>query len=190
MSEGTVLYFGYGTSKVLRMVGAITGAEDLVGKPATLKGYGLFVQRFDQIPDIVLKTAPASFSPRQNIADNWPNTFESYVIRHDSENEVVGTLWELTPEQRELIKDWELVEFGWYQDTSVEVQTEDGQKVRVQTEILGEGQEVDRQVDGKDYNPWLMSPEEMIRIAERSRLEYFKRMSESQEGSPKPPEIQ
>lgn len=47
MNEETVLYFGYGANRDIRMMRAITGADNLPGRAATLKGYGLRVQRFD-----------------------------------------------------------------------------------------------------------------------------------------------
>lgn len=185
MSEGTIQYFGYGANRDLRMMKAITGADDLSGRPATLKGYGLFVQRFDQIPDVVSQTAPAPVSPREIIRANWPETFTSYTIKPDPESEVTGTIWELTPLQRELVRDWELIDFGWYQDSAVEVLTEDGQLVKVQTEILGNDQEVDQQVDGRDYETWLNDPGEFNRIAEKSRQEFFARMGQNPEGAVK-----
>jgi len=182
MGEETVQYFGYGANRDPRMMAAITGNENLVGKPATLKGHGLYVQRRDQIPNTVLKSAPAPISPRTAIEENWPDSFESYVVRTDPETEVVGTVWELTRDERELAKDWELVEFGWYKDARVQVLTGDGQTIQVQTEILGDDQDVDREVDGSNYETWLMDPEDFERIATKSRLAYLERMDQKTEG--------
>lgn len=183
MSKDTIQYFGYGANKTRRMMEAITGSKNLVGRPATLKGYGLRVQRFDQIPDVVLSTAPTPVSPRKIIKDNWPETFETYTIEPDPESEVSGTIWELTSLERELVRDWELIEFGWYKDHAAQLLTRDGKLINVQTEILGDGQETDRIVDGTNYEPWLNDPEDFDRIATKSREEFFARTKQTPEGA-------
>ena len=109
-----VLYFAYGANRDIKMMQAITGSSELKGKPATLKGYSLYVQRLDQVPDTVSENSPAPISPRDLLKESWPDTFTSYIIKEDPEGEVAGVVWELTPLQRELVRDWELVDFGWY----------------------------------------------------------------------------
>ncbi len=181
--EQKILYFGYGANRDPKMMEWITGNKDLVGKPGILKGYALCIQRKDQVPDEVSITAPAPLSARQ-LLDNWPETFESYNIKKDSTGEVYGTVWVLTPQDRELVRDWELIDFGWYKDIATKVQTEEGQILEVQTEGMREDQQFDREVDGKNYETWLQPPEDFKRIATRSREEYFARI----EGSTKTPE--
>src|SRR3990170_7671433 len=103
----TVLYFGYGANSRREMMEAITGNPHLVGHPAALKGFRLCVQRLDQVPE----------AARKILRDHWPESFESYIIKPGSESdEVAGTVWDLTPLERELVRDWELVDVGWYQD--------------------------------------------------------------------------
>lgn len=112
MSERIIQYFAYGSNKDVRMMKAITGAHELIGRPGILKDYTLCVQKLNQIPDIVFETAPAPISPRALLKESWPDTFESYIIKPDPNSEVVGTIWELTPLQRELVREWEMVDFG------------------------------------------------------------------------------
>src|SRR4030042_6376236 len=131
-----VSYFGYGANRDLKMMEWITGNSNLKGKSAVLKGYALCVQRLDQIPNTIASTAPAPYSAREIVAANWQSTFSSYTIKEDPESEVHGTVWELSPQDRELVRDWELVDFGWYIDLTVKVITEAGQEVKVQTEGL------------------------------------------------------
>lgn len=188
--EKKVLYFGYGANRDLRMMAAITGNANLVGKSGILKGFRLCVQRLDQIPDTILSTAPAPISPRQTILDaGWDNSFKSYTMKPGSESDIVsGTIWELTPLERELVRNWELIDFGWYQDrTDIMAKTLDYQNIKVETEILGDGQEIDREVDGRNYNTWLLSPEDFKRNATKVREEYFARM-QNPEGALKTPE--
>lgn len=175
----SVLYFAYGANSDPRMMEAITGNVNLVGEPAILNDWELGVQRLNQIPDTVFPTAPVPISPRAEIAKHWGEDFETYVIRPAQGKKVHGTLWKLIPEQRELVRDWEMVDFGWYKDAMVKVETPDG-LLEVQTEVLGDGQEIDRVVEGKDYPPFLNDLADFVRIAEKSRKEYFQRM----EGNP------
>lgn len=173
--EKKILYFGYGANRDPKMMEWITGNKNLVGKPGILKGYKLCVQRLDQIPDTVAPTAPAPYSARANvISGGWPETFESYIIKKDAQGKVHGTIWELAPQDRELVRDWELIDFGWYKDITAE--TTDGKKVTVETEGLREGQKIDREVDGKNYETWLQPPKDFERIATKSRQEYFDRL--------------
>ncbi len=185
--EQKILYFGYGANRDPKMMEWITGNKNLIGKPGILKGYALCVQRLDQIPDTVSPTAPApySLSPREIVINGgWPESFESYTVKKDPQGEVFGTIWVLTPQDRELVRDWELIDFGWYKDISTKVQTADGQVLEIQTEGVREDQEFDREVDGKNYETWLQLPEDFERIATRSRQEYFARI----EGPTKTPE--
>lgn len=54
--------------------------------------------------------------------------------------------------------------------------TEDGQLVEVQTEGLREGQEVDREVNGRSYEPFLNPVDDFRRVARRSREEFLERL--------------
>ena len=100
----------------------------------------------DQVPDL----------PKRILKDSWGDDFETYIIKPGEEtDEVMGTVWELIPLERELVRDWELVDFGWYNDIEGKAVTKDGQEVEIQTEGFREGQEVDREVDGKNYKPFL-----------------------------------
>lgn len=173
--ENNILYFGYGANRDARMMKAITGTKDLKGKPAVIEGYTLVVQRLDQIPNSVAPNAPAPFSPRHNVAVNWPGSFIRHTITEDPDGKVSGTLWELTQQERDLVRDWELIDFGWYRDLTVIAETQDGQKNQVQTEGMRPEQEYDHEVDGMDYETWLSSPEEFERIATKSREEYLER---------------
>lgn len=172
------MYFGYGANRDPKMMEWITGNKNLLGKPGILKGYALCVQRKDQVPDEILPTAPAPLSARR-LLDNWPETFESYTIKKDPNQEVYGTIWVLTPQERELVRDWELLDFGWYKDIAAKAQAEDGQVLDVQTEGMRDDQEFDREVDGKNYETWLQPSEDFKRIATKSRQEYFVRMEGS-----------
>ncbi len=163
------------------MITQRTGWE---GKHVVLKDWELRVQPIDKVPDIVTENSPAPVSPRKILQGSWPNEgrdFVSYTIRPAGGKEVHGTLWELTKEERELVRNWELIDFGWYKDAKVKVILDDGTELEVQTEVLGDGQEIDegRVIDGRDY-PNFLNPIEDFR---RSTVESYNAYSRAKEGS-------
>jgi hypothetical protein len=145
----------------------------LVAKPGVLEGFGLYVQRFDQVSDEILATAPVPVSPRTVVQENWGSSFLSYGIKPQVGAKVAGTIWELSLEDRERVRDWELIDFGWYQDTTgIAVPNGSQERMQVVTEQLGDGQEVVGAVDGLHYETWL-SPVEMFEaVAAKARQEY------------------
>jgi len=185
-----VLYFGYGANRDPKMIAAIVGKpeSELVGRPATLEGYSLGVQRLDQIPDITIPKAPAPISARDLLKESWDETFTSYVIKQDREGKVSGTIWELTPDERERIRDWELIDFGWYEDCEGLAKTPEGEEIPIITERLGSGQQIDREVDGIHYETWLNDPARFEIVAEKARQEYDERLK-GPEGSTAHPDI-
>ena len=173
-----ILYFAYGNNREQRIMQALTGNKNLVGHEATLKGYVLGIQRLDQVPNTRLSGLPVS--PYEAIRRNWSDGFESYVIKK-GDGEVTGMVWELTPEERELVRDWELIELGWYKDAKGEAVLKDGKKIEIETYVLGDNQEIDRIVDGKEYNSFLSRPEDFLRVIEIARREYLERLSVGKE---------
>lgn len=127
MSE-KVAYFGYGANRDPRMMGWILkrNPDTLAGYDAALEGYGLAIQRLDQVPDKVVQDAPAPRSARDLLKESWDEDFMSYVIFPSPEGRVSGVMWKLTPEERERVRDWELIDFGWYEDVEVSVRDSAG----------------------------------------------------------------
>lgn len=80
-----------------------------------------------------------------------------------------------------MIRDWELVEFGWYKDYKVRVQV-DGKEIEMQTEGWREGQGIDREVEGKNYEPFLNELSDFQRVAKKAREEYLAKLK-MQEGA-------
>ena len=179
--ENKILYFSYGANSRKEMMEAITGNKNLVGKLAILKGFALCVQRLDQVPDAVLSSSPVSLSPKKILEESWSDKFRTYMIKPKENSEVEGMVWELTPQERELVRDWELIDLGWYKDMRVKIITEEGKEIEVETEGFREGQEVDREVNGRNYKPFLNRLEDFQRVARKSREEYFARLK-MQEG--------
>lgn len=159
------------------MIEAITGNKNLVGQQGILRGFKLCIQRMDQVPDSVFPGSPAPVSPKQILKESWHDSFETYIIKPGEEvGEVTGTIWELTPLERELVRNWELVDFGWYKDMRRKAVMQDGREIEIQTEGFREGQKIDREVDGENYEPFLNKFEDFQRVAEKARKEYLEGM--------------
>ncbi len=170
-----VFYFGYGANCTPEMISWITGKDDFKGKPVMLEGWNLCVQRLDQVPRVAIPTSTGPRPLREHLREVWGDNFETYVIK-PGKDKVMGTLWEMEPRDRELVKNWERVGF-WYKEVRVKVKTESGEQIEAVSECLGDNQAVDREVDGLNYEPFLL-PREAFRIrAEGARQGYFKRMS-------------
>jgi len=157
------LYFGYGGNRDPKMIEAICGRQ-LVGRPASVTGYELCVQRIDQVPRLpqtILRNA------------GWKDDFQSYVLREaeDPDKKVYGMLWELTSKEREHIRNWELIPEGWYTDHNLGVELENGTRIYgVETEIIID-QPIDRIVETKKYQSYLMGPKDMQELARKVRQE-------------------
>jgi hypothetical protein len=174
----TLLYAGYGANRDLEMITAIVGDAPKVVGSVAIQGVELCVQTQDQITRDISDTAPAPLSPKQVIDRAWgeKSGFETYAIRPQQSSSVNATLFELTQMQRDLIAEWELVEFGWYNQMSVSVVLEDGSQVQAVTEGFAEGQDVDRVIDGNNYETFLADPVAMFSTAEKARLDYLEQL--------------
>lgn len=173
-----ILYFGYGVTRDPQMMAAILAKSEteLVGIPATLEGYKLVVQRLDQVPDTINHNAPKPISPRTILKGSWGNDYVSYEIWQESEGKVSGTVWELTPDERERIRDWELNDFGWHEECEGRAFDAEGNAINVIAERIISDQAYDHEVDGINYETWLDAPEKFMVVAEKARREYDERL--------------
>ncbi len=169
-------YFGYGANSEARAIAAITGREEatLQGTPARLRSYGLAIQCLVDVPDSLSQESFLPVSPQDLLRKNWGEKFSSYVIYPKMGSFVFGRIWELTRDERERIRDFELVG-DWYRD-AVGVAETDGGLVTVVTEALGDGQNYGNEAYGLDYNPWLQTAEEFEKVAASVRASYDARM--------------
>lgn len=168
----SVFYFGYGANCAPRMVAAIIGRRPtVVDTNVAIRGYDLCVQYLEHIPD----------KAREILEEAWGNSFESYgvqpakqfyVMKKCPEDRAVwGTLYEITPEEREIIAAWEMIPEEWYTPIELDVKLTNGSSVLAQTEIIV-GQEVAYiAVDGKNYPTYLIPKEALLKKAEEVRPE-------------------
>jgi hypothetical protein len=186
----TVLYFGFGANRDVRMMSAILGkpkSELKAIAQAILEGYELVVQTLEDIPDTISPEAPIKRSPRSILEESWDDSFRSYAIRRSSfGHRVSGTIWEITPFERERVRDWELIDFGWAEDYLGLARTNNGHEVQIVTERLPAGQKAKIIVNGLLYPTWLQPPERFEAIAEKARQEYDQRVKARNFSQPQP----
>ncbi len=167
-------YFGYGANRTAEMMSWITGKSGFKGKPATINGWILGVQKLNQAPNTLIPTSAGLKPLRKHLQTEWGDKFETYVIT-PGKGKVRGTLWEVKPKERELIKNWERVGF-WYKEAQVKASTDDGLEVEAITECLGNNQSFDRRIDGMNYDPFLFPKATFKLRAEQARIGYYKRI--------------
>lgn len=148
-----ITYFGYGANSSLGMMEGIIGRKPS-GFPATLEGYELYIQSWEEIPEKV----------REDLEKYWDSDFKTYCIRRAVGKKVSGTAWLITPEERQLVSNWEF----WYEPISAEVRDAQGQTTSAETEVVND-QTIGEIVNGERYPVFLNSKEQMVDVAEKIR---------------------
>jgi len=177
MANNTLHYFGYGTNRDLDMMAAMIGRKEIIGEPGRLIGYELCIQKTEHIPGKPLASAPAPVSPQEIVTKAFDENFELYIIRPNANVETYGTIWQLTPEEYEFVREWELLEFGMQEDIKAMAIDLKGNIVNVVTHgSLSTSTPVDRCIMGDTYEDYIVPKNEILEVAERVRLEYIERM--------------
>ena len=172
-----IYYFGYGTNKDLSMMQHMVGRNDLYGEAGVLLDYELAIQSFDQIRGEIIGGSPTPVSPRQIIEEGFDNTFELFVARPKKGAKCHGTIWHLTPLEFELTREWELVDFGMYEDAEGVAINEKGEEFNVVTQaLINKPDDVDRIIEGSDYQAYLVPEDKILAKADQVREGYYKRM--------------
>ena len=142
MDDEKIQFFGFGTLTLPEIVEAITGHTNIVGHEATLEGYVLGIQSIADLPTEKLKEILSSV---------WGADFTSYAIAK-GDGVIKGVIWELTPRDMELLKNWELVELGWFKECKATATTKDGTAHKVMTLEVDTTQGLTR-VNGLSFDP-------------------------------------
>lgn len=177
--NATVNYFGFGTNRDLDMMAHMIGREEIEGEPGRLMGYEVCIQRADQFRTEIADTSPIPVSPKDIILRSWGPKFEMYVSRPNPDGIAYGTIWKITPEELELVREWELVDYGAQEDAKGMAINSQGQMIEVITQSFLKPAEIDRVVTGDDYDPYIWSKEAMLKRADELRLQYLKFKAEA-----------
>ncbi|MEK6951491.1 MAG: hypothetical protein AABX29_00595 [Nanoarchaeota archaeon] len=173
-----VFYFGYGQNSSREMMAAITqrSMNDIVSWEAVLEGYELCVQDFAHVP-------PRS---QELLRKSWGDIADSlrfYVIRPKEGGIVKGRVSLLTEQGYDLVKNQELIAFGWRGEVDGEVLTPGNRdKIAVKTEVLGVDQKITSVVDEENYSPFLNHKETTLRVAKETS-DYYLELLRNKEGT-------
>jgi hypothetical protein len=170
-----ISYFGFGTNKDLDMMAHMIGRENIKGEAGKLIGYEICIQKADQFRTEIPPTSPIPVSPKDLILKSWGPEFEMFVSRPNPEGIAYGTIWEITSEELELVREWELVEYGAQEDAWGIAINAEGEPVQVITQsFMKPPIDIDRVITGEDYNPYIWPKEAMLKRADELRLQYLK----------------
>lgn len=136
---GKVLFFGYGANRSSNKLRTLLNRDlgDSVG--AVIEGYCLGIQTLKQIPEEISTTLKSIYG----------EDFKAYTLKK-GRGMVTGSLWEITTDEIETIKNWEFVG-PWREMIEVEVISSGLKPIKAFTEKAIELQEVDHIVDGLLY---------------------------------------
>ncbi|HUU40445.1 MAG TPA: hypothetical protein VMW42_05865 [Desulfatiglandales bacterium] len=152
------------------------GRKNIKGEHGRLIGYELTIQRADQFRAEIPPTSPnPKMSPRDIIIDSWGPKFEMYTSRPNPTGIIYGTIWDITPEELELVREWEMVDLGCQEDARGIAVTDNGELVEVITQSFLKPAKIDRVIKGDDYEPYIWDKETMLKTADQVRLNYLKR---------------
>lgn len=174
MSE--VLFAAYGDMK--NTLPVLLGRELGVGRFATLQGVELCIQSFDQVPDVVVPNAPAPISPKTVLSEHWDGNFRTYALQKVDQKQTPALIYGLSAEERQMVlEEWNLGDFGWFQDLTVRAVTSDGSELEVVTDVISTEQSATAfSHDGSPFLPSL-NGSKSIEVAALVRSAYLDRIS-------------
>lgn len=174
-----IKYFGYGSNADKDMMIHMVGREDIKGELGRLIGYQLCVQSLDQIRDIVTPTSPIKDSPRKVIQKIFGDKFDLFITIAKPDAVAYGTIWELSPEEIDLVKNWELVDCGMQEEIKAMAMNENGELVQVETQaVIDPPADYYKVIEGDDYPRYIADKEKMLKTADQVRLDYQKMLKE------------
>lgn len=174
-----IKYFGYGSNADKDMMVHMVGREDLKGEPGKLIGYQLCVQSLDQIRNIIPPTSPLKESPQQIIRKGFGDKFDLFIAVPKPDAVAYGTIWDLTPDEIDLVKNWELVDFGMQEEVQAMAMNSGGELIQVETQaVVDPPAEYYTIIEDNDYPRYIADKEIMLKTADEVREDYLKMLKE------------
>jgi hypothetical protein len=171
-----IKYFGFGTNKDLEMMEHMIGRKNIQGEKGKLFGYELCVQRGAQFREEIPENSVLGISPRTLIVNSWGPEFKMYVSRPNPEGIIFGTIWDITEDEFQLVREWEMVDYGAQEDVKALASNSKGEMVGVITQsfINSPTPEIESVITDENYNPYIESKEAMLNKADQVRENYLK----------------
>jgi hypothetical protein len=98
-----------------------------------------------------------------------------FVSRPNPRGIAYGTIWFITPKELELVRYWEIVDFGAQDDAYGFALGDDGELYEIITQsfVRPEPVDIDKVITGKDYEPYIHDKEAMLKRADDLREDYL-----------------
>lgn len=175
-----IKYFGFGTNKDLDMMVHMVGRGNLVGEPGKLIGYEVCIIVAKNIKrEHIPPESPLKVSPKKIIIDNWGDDFPMYYSRPNPNAVAYGTIWDLYEDEIELVKEWELVDYGLQEEVNAMAMNNKGDLIQVETQaLMGGYEQVDKVVAEENYESYIAPKDKMLALADKTRTDYLKRKSQ------------
>jgi hypothetical protein len=177
--QNIVKYFSYVADDTEEMMAAIFGREKILHEKATLQGYELCIQTAKDITDQVLATCPFPVSPREILIKKRGTEFELYTIRPNPKKNLRGTVWYVSQEEYEYLRNYELIDCGMAEDIVAKAITDNGDVITVSTYGLDKNVNDITKVVEVDYRRPEIPKKEKIENAIRLRKAYIRRTKKS-----------
>lgn len=169
-----IKYFGFGTNCDIEMMAHMIGRDNIRGESGKLIGYELGTLKAKRFNDNVPKNSPVDISARAILVKGWGPDFDMYVSRPNPNGVIYGTIWDITPDELALVREWELVDHGAQEDTWGEAVNIKGVKFKVITQsFMKPPAEMDKVITEPDYEPYIALKEAMLKRSDESRLMYL-----------------
>lgn len=171
LNTPNINFFNYVKKDDEEMMAAIFGRKNIQHEDATLPGYEMCIQTAKNVIDTILPTCNLSESPRKILTDKRGPNFELYTIRPNPEKSLHGTVWYVSNEEYEHLRDYEMIDCGMSEDIVAKAITENGEEITVSTYGLDTNVDNITKVVDEDYERPEISKEAKIKGAIQTRKE-------------------
>lgn len=166
----------YLTGPAEPMMESMVGRAKIKGEWAVLPGFEIGIQSLDLIRDHVPDHSPDKRSAQEIIRSGFGDVFDLLLSIPNPNGSERAMVWYLTPEEFALAHEWELIEQGMQEDVKALAITEsDGQFRAITVNALQVPPFKTDRVEYKDtYVPYVAPPEQMHKVADKSRKDFTK----------------
>jgi len=154
------------------MMKSMVGRDKIKGETVIFLGIGLGIQKIYQIRNTIPSNTPdpKKRSSQTIIRDGFNDNFELYLCIPDPKGSSHPTMWNLTQEEFDLAREWELVDQGMQEDLKGLAITDDGKfKACIGHGLQKMPFDFDRIILRDTYKPFIEDPVKMLEEADKSR---------------------
>ena len=185
MDNKQIKYFGFGTNRDKEMMEHMIGRQSIKGEPGRLLDFEFGIVGLDNFRNEIPKTSPIKLTPRQLVQNGFGDDFRMFVSRPKKGAVTYGTIWTITTFELDLVREWEMVEYGAQEDAKGIAVNEKGEQIEVITQsFLREPSIIDEIITGSNYEDYIAPKEVMLKRADEVRQQYIKLLEDLKNKKP------